>query len=122
MTNIITKFIIFFFFDFLSHLVFRTSICEDELDIFFLSSVLTDSITFSIIDSLFYEKKSVMKDSMKESVKESVNSAVKDSVNSTVKNLISETSAAVIFFNIKLSLISTLQEIKIKLIFLLYKQ
>src|SRR2546430_2458730 len=109
----ITELIIFlFFFDFLmfedlSYLIFKTSVCEDELDIFFLFSALTDNVTFLIIDSSFCGKK-LMKDSMKESVKELMSSAVKDSINSTVKDSISETFTTVIFFSIEFSLISIL--------------
>src|SRR6266487_655120 len=105
MTDIITKFTIFFFFDFLSCLVFETSVHEDELDIFFLSSVLTDDVMFLIIDLLFCEKKSIMKDSIKESVKKLISLTVKNSMNSTVKDSILKTSAVIIFFSIEFSLI-----------------
>src|SRR5437667_9013336 len=124
MTDMIIEFTIFFFVDFLLCLVFRTSVCEDELDILFLSLVLTGGATFLIISSSFCGEESVMKDLMKklmkESLKESVSLMNKDLLNSAVKDSILKTSAAVIFFSIEFSLISTLQEMKIKLIFLSY--
>src|SRR5437667_1531901 len=128
MTDIITEFTIFFFFvrDLL-HLIFKTSVHEDELDILFLSLALTDGVTFLIIGLSFCGKKSVMKELIKESVKESVKesseklSDLTSLTSSTVKDSIS-TSANVIFFSIEFSLISTLQETKIKLVFLSYRQ